>query len=85
MEPAHVTAELPKHFKNIISMDQFQQRLAIEKIYDPDCHFVNPYLVLHGRDEIISSYAALIKSNCEIGSQIDSVCKLFLTALIYRG
>ena len=75
MDPDQVTTELPKHFKAMISMDQASQRLSIETIYDPECQFVNPYLVLNGRDEIISSYAALIKSNCDILAKIDSVCE----------
>ena len=75
MNPDNLSDELSHHLSRIISLDSFQQQCSIESIYDIDAQLVNPYLVLHGRDEIVASYKALSKSNLNIQISIDSICK----------
>ena len=75
MNSFNLSDELSKHFKDILSLDSNLQRKAIDDIYEIDAQLVNPYLVLHGRDEIISSYKALATSNLNIQIEINSICK----------
>lgn len=74
MDPTNLQDELSKHIKDMLSLDPFQQHTAIESIYDIDAQLVNPFLVLHGRDEIISSYKTLSTSNLNIQIEIESIC-----------
>lgn len=82
MDPANLQDELSKYIKDMLSLDPFQQHTAIESIYDIDAQLVNPFLVLHGRDEIISSYKTLSTSNLNIQIEIDSICNYTLNDCI---
>ncbi len=78
MDRETIGEELKGFFKNILSTDIPAQQTAIQTLYDPDCQLVNPYLVLHGRDEIAASYRGQARSNMAISVEIQSVCALFI-------
>jgi hypothetical protein len=66
MDAENVTAVLQEKLREIISLDTAKQKAAIEAIYDCDCRMENPYMILHGREEIIKSYATLASNNLEL-------------------
>ena len=66
--------DLRRLFTDILSVDVEAQESAIKALYDPECQLVNPYLVLHGRDEILASYRGQARSNLKISIDIHSVC-----------
>jgi hypothetical protein len=75
MDPGSLQDELSNHLKDMLSLDPFLQHTAIESIYDIEAQLINPFIHLHGRDEIISSYKTLSTSNLNIQIQIESICK----------
>ncbi len=75
MDPGNLQDELSNHLKDMLSLDPFLQHTAIESIYDVDAQLVNPFIHLHGRDEIVSSYKTLSTSNLNIQIAIDAISK----------
>lgn len=71
---ATIGEDLRRLFKDILSVDVDLQESAIRALYDAECQLVNPYLVLHGRDEILASYRGQARSNLKISIDIYSVC-----------
>ena len=73
MNPETLIDTIKESFTDILSMDLVKQQRAIEKIYECECQLQNPYMVLHGKQEIITSYKSLITTNMDLNVIIHSV------------
>lgn len=75
MDPQDLQTELSDRLKDMFSLDPFLQHTAIEGSYDIEAQLINPFIHLHGRDEIVQSYKTLSTANLNIQIEIDSICK----------